>query len=156
MLWYMLKQKQQRKRNKQTESNNYFRRTFMLNYTKSRIDFLANLFYFCPFCFCFCFFPFFSLFLFLSPFLSFFSLKYWGGPSRPCRHACYAPVMNTHFEYVNSDWLLHVCSISRVHECIDNKLQFHCAEMVIQNTSISKTFRGYFVHNFWSVPSKKE
>ena len=91
---YVLKQKPQRKRNKQSERNNYIKGNLqaeLLN-TKSRIDFLADFFLFFPFCFCFSFSPFFSLFLFLSPFLSFLLAEYWGRPSRPCRPVCYAPV----------------------------------------------------------------
>ena len=83
------------KTNKQKETTRAYFRGPSCWIIKHEILISWPTFYFFPFCFCFCFsfFPFFSLFLFLSPFLSFsffFLAEYWGGPSRPCRPACYA------------------------------------------------------------------
>ena len=106
---YVLKQKQLRKRNKQTERNNCFRGTFISCWIiKHKITnwFLGRLFIFFPFCFSF--FPFFlfSSFSFPFLFLFFFSFlaEYWGGLSHPCRPTCYAPAVHKIPQKMKMHW----------------------------------------------------
>ena len=97
----MLKQKQQRKRNKQKETTTARETSCWIIRHEITNWFLGRLFdfsLFCLFVVVVVFFPpVFSLFLFLSPFLSFlfsfFLAEYWGGQSRLCHPACYAPVL---------------------------------------------------------------